>query len=241
MHRRRRNVGTNERWLSLLGGAGALFAGLRRRGPGGLALAGLGAALLYRGGSGYCPANAALGRDTTRLGEGDLLRFGAADASAVMRASVTINREADALYAYWADFTQLPTFMRHIREVSPAGEGRWLWRAELPVLGEVRWQAELTAAEPGQRLAWRSIEGSEIESEGELDLRAQPAERGTDVQVELRYRLRGALGGLAARLGRALGEEVLREDLRRFKQIMETGELSRASESPAARPPQRLQ
>lgn len=240
---RGRNVGTNERRLSLLGGAAATLAGLSRGGLGGLTLAGLGAALLYRGGTGRCPINSRIGRNTARPDDPGLFETGRARAQegAVMRASAAINRETGDLYSFWHDFSRMPEFMRYIQQVSPRGENRWHWVAELPMAGRIEWDAEITADEPNRRIAWRSVEGSDIETEGEVNFRRHPEGRGSDVHVEMRYRLASGMSNLAARLARSMSEQLLREDLRRFKQIMEAGEIARSGATTEAMSSQRLQ
>ncbi|NLO78717.1 MAG: DUF2892 domain-containing protein [Xanthomonadaceae bacterium] len=221
-----RNVGDNERRLSLLGGALASILGLRRGGPLGMLMAGLGAVFMYRGATGHCALYQRLGRSTATPHDKGLL--GRASGAALrLRASVTINRDRGEVYAYWRDFSNLVRFMRFIEEVRPAPDGRSHWVAEVPMAGRLEWESEITADEPDQRIAWRSVEGSEIETSGEVRFRSSPY--GTEVEVEMSYQPPGTAGAIAARLARSLTQAMLREDLRRFKRLMESGELPSAA------------
>lgn len=222
----RRNVGDNERRLSLAGGALASLLGLRRGGLLGTLMAGLGAVLMYRGATGHCAMYQRLGRSTASPADKGL--FGSStSAPPRLRAAVTINRDRGEIYSYWRDFSNLARFMRYIEEVRPAPEGRSHWVAEVPMAGRLEWESEVTADEPDQRIAWRSVEGSEIETTGEVRFRSSPY--GTEVEVEMTYQPPGAAGAVAARLARALTQSMLREDLRRFKRLMESGEIPSAA------------
>lgn len=218
---RRRNVGDLERRLSLAGGIASAVFGVRRGGLLGLLLAGLGAMLMYRGGSGHCGLYQRLGISSARPSDKGL--FGtSSSAPPSLRASVTLNLDRDQVYNYWRDFSNLARFMRYIEEVRPSGERTFHWIADVPMAGQLEWDAELTADEPGERLAWRSVEGSEIETEGEVRFRSSPY--GTEVDVEMSYQLPSTAGAVASRLVRSLTQSMLREDLRRFKRLLETGE-----------------
>lgn len=140
--------------------------------------------------------------------------------------SIVINAAPEELYRFWHDFENLPRFMRHLESVSITGEGRSHWVAKAPAGTSVEWDAEITEDRPNELIAWRSLEGADVDNSGSVRFERAPGGRGTVVHVELDYRPPGgALGALVARL---LGEEPegqLQADLRRFKQVMETGEV----------------
>jgi uncharacterized membrane protein len=207
------NVGESERWASLAGGAVLALLGMRRGGALGLLLGGAGAALVYRGASGHCPVYQQLGiNSATEAGR-----------PVHLRTVVTVNRDPQSLYAFWRDFTRLPLVMRILAEVSPERDGRSHWVAKAPRL---EWDSEVTADVPGERIAWRSLEGSQVDSRGEVRFRAAPQGRGTEVELELQYRPPGGAAGAAvARFLSGASEQVLKEDLRRFKRLMESGEI----------------
>lgn len=223
-----RNVGDTERRLSVGGGALAALAGLRRGGLPGLLMTGLGAALLYRGTTGHCPINQRIGRNTASPTDKGLLgRAGRQPAR--LHAAVTIDRPAMDLYNHWRDFSNLAHFMRYIEEVRTPTRDRSHWVAELPAAGRIEWDAEVTADVSGERIAWRSVEDSEIETDGEVRFRSTA--HGTEVEVDMSYRLPGPGGGIAAKLASSVSESMLREDLRRFKRLMESGEIPTAAMS----------
>lgn len=223
----RRNVGDMERRLSLAGGAVSALLGLRRGGLMGLIMTGLGAMLMYRGGTGHCAMYERMGVSTSRSSDKGL--FGRSSSSSPrLHASVTINRDRSEVYGYWRDFSNLARFMRYIEEVRPTGEKTSHWTADVPMAGQLEWNAEVTADVPDDRIAWRSVEGSEVETRGEVRFRSSP--HGTEVEVEMSYQLPGGTAGaVASKLARSLTQAMLREDLRRFKRLMEAGETPTAA------------
>ncbi len=149
--------------------------------------------------------------------------------------SVTINRPRDELYAFWRKFENLPLFMRNIRSVQVLEGGRSHWIVEAPAGKTVEWDSEITAEEPGQRIAWRSLEGASVRNSGQVEFRDSPDGRGTVVTVTLTYDPPlGSLGQLIAKLFQKEPKIQARQDLRRFKQLMETGEIATAQPPDAA-------
>ncbi len=138
---------------------------------------------------------------------------------------ITVNRPAEELYRFWHDFENLPRFMDHLESVQATGDGRSHWKAKAPAGQSVEWDAEVIEDHPNELIAWRSLDGTGVNNAGSVRFNAAPGDRGTEVRVELRYDPPGgALGGAVARLfGEEPGQQV-RDDLRRFKQVVETGE-----------------
>jgi uncharacterized membrane protein len=150
-----------------------------------------------------------------------------------LKATITVRRDADALYAFWRDFERFPSFMAHLEEVRSSGPDRSHWTARGPLGMTAEWDADVTEDVQGERISWRSAEGSKIENSGTVRFVAAPADQGTEVHVELRYAIPG--GAIGATLARLFGEEPamqVKDDLRRFKQIVETGEVARSDGSP---------
>jgi uncharacterized membrane protein len=147
--------------------------------------------------------------------------------------AITIRASADDLYEQWRDFERLPSFMYHLESVTVGASGRSHWVAKAPAGSEVEWDAEVTEDVPGQRIAWRSVEGSTVENAGSVELRPAPGDRGTEVHVSLTYSPPGgAVGALVARVfGEEPGQQIS-DDLRRFKQLIETGEIARSDGAP---------
>ena len=144
--------------------------------------------------------------------------------------TVTIMRSPEDLYARWRDLARLPEVMAHLESVTPIDGRRSRWVARGPAGTRIEWEAEITADEPGRLIAWRSVEASDIENAGSVRFTPAPGGRGTEVKVLLSYELSaGRLGETAATLIGESGDQDGREDLRRFKQLMETGEVVAAA------------
>ncbi len=150
-----------------------------------------------------------------------------------IEATITVRRDPTECYAFWRDFERFPTFMAHLEDVS-AGSGTLShWKARGPIGMKVAWDAEMTDDVPGERITWRSVEGSRIENSGTVRFVPAPAGQGTEVHVELRYA--PPAGAVGATIAKLFGEEPtiqIKDDLRRFKQIVETGEVVRSDGSP---------
>ncbi|MDO4264247.1 MAG: SRPBCC family protein [Deinococcus sp.] len=204
--------GSERTALGVLGGA-LMISGLGQSGFSRLVLLGLGGGLGYMAARGRNPLATAL-----KVDQGD-------QGNVQVREATTIGKPVDEIYAQWRDLTNLPRIMSHLERVEVLDGRRSRWTAKAPApLNEVSWEAEITADEPGRRLAWRSLPGSSIENSGEVLFRAAPGDRGTEVIVRLTYRPPGgSFGAVAARM---LGEEPaqqMRDDLMRFKREQELG------------------
>lgn len=151
-----------------------------------------------------------------------------------LHASVTVNRPPEEVYGYWRDLERLPTFMLHLRSVTETGDGRSRWEANAPLRRSVSWEAQLTGDEPGRRISWRSLPGSKVDNAGTVHFAAAPGDRGTEVAVVLHYDVPGGRAGrLVAKLLGEEPEQQVRDDLRRFKQVMETGRVVRSDGLPS--------
>jgi uncharacterized membrane protein len=150
--------------------------------------------------------------------------------------TLTVDRPAEQLYQAWRDFEKLPRFMNHLESVRVIDEKRSHWVAKGPAGSKVEWDAEISEEIPNERIAWRSVAGQKVEHNGGVAFEPAPGGRGTVVRVELHYRpAGGALGVQIARLfGEAPGKQIA-VDLRRFKQLMETGEIARTEGQAAGR------
>lgn len=222
-----RNVNDNERRLSMVGGAASLLAALRVGGLPGMALGGLGATLLYRGATGHCPLYARLGKSTARASD----KAAVTDA-VYLRASITIDKDPAAIYDFWREQTNLPRFMKHIQEIRPydGDRTRTHWVAKLPTGQTVEWDSHITADVPNERIAWSAVEHADVPNQGEVRFAPAPGGRGTEVRVEMVYQPPGgAAGAIAGRYVNGLTESMVREDLRRLKQVIESGEVATAA------------
>lgn len=227
------NVGRTERWLSIVGGSALAAYGLRRREvPGGTAAL-AGAALLYRGATGHCSVYEALGLNragghgTGAIADQDSnTRHKLGGSRGVpVEESVTVNRPVAEVYRFWRDFENLPKFMQHLEEVAVREEGVSHWVARGPAGMKVEWDARIINDVPDKIIAWQSLVGSTVATAGSVSFHESAG--GTRVRVHLQYN--PPAGKLGAAVARLFGEEPalqIREDLGRFKQLMETGAIS---------------
>jgi uncharacterized membrane protein len=149
--------------------------------------------------------------------------------------SVTIGRPRSEVYEEWRDFTRFPRFMENVESVEKLDGKRSRWTIKAPAGTTVTLVTEITDEKPGEGIAWKSTEDSEIATTGELLLKDAPGDRGTHVSLVQTYDPPGgAIGKLAAKLFQREPEIQARRDLRRFKQLMETGEVT-TNASPSAR------
>jgi uncharacterized membrane protein len=149
-------------------------------------------------------------------------------------AAITVNRPRSEAYRHWRDLEHLPEFMAHLRSVSTEASGRSHWEATGPAGSTVRWNAEIVEDREDEVISWRSVEGADVENTGSVLFSDAAGGRGTEVVVDLRYRPAGGRAG--AVVAKLLGEEPnqqLRDDLRRFKQVVEIGEVVRSEGSPS--------
>ena len=137
-----------------------------------------------------------------------------------------VNRPPEEVYTFWRDFQNLPRFMRHLEAVQDLGNGRSRWRAKGPAGTQVEWEATIIADEPGSVITWRSLEGSDVDNAGAVRFESAPGGRGTIVKVNIQYNpIGGVLGAAVAKLFGEEPEQQLDDDLRRFKQVLEVGEV----------------
>ncbi|MEU3188178.1 SRPBCC family protein [Streptomyces sp. NPDC006923] len=156
-------------------------------------------------------------------------------------AAVTVNRPRNEVYRYWHAFENLPDFMSHLEAVRADGDGHSHWVARAPVKKRVEWDAEVVLDRPGELIAWHSLTGAQVDNAGSVSFRDAPGGQGTEVRVELDFAPPGGKAGAA--VARLLGEhpeQQMRDDLRRFKQVMEVGEVVRSEGSPEGTRTRRL-
>jgi uncharacterized membrane protein len=218
------NVGQTERLISAVAGAGMVAYGLARRGVGGFILAGIGGGIFLRGVTGHCSTYAALGIDTSDSPAPEPEQY--FEHGIHVAQAMTINRSPQECYDFWKNFSNLPRFMRHLERVDVKDEKSSHWVAKGPAGYEVEWDAEIINDEPYALIAWRSLSGSDVDNAGSVRFVPGPDDRGTEVKVVLDYiPPAGRVGAAIAWLFGRNPDFQIREDLRRFKQIMEAGEI----------------
>lgn len=155
---------------------------------------------------------------------------GAPDGRRVTTAITVLSPPAE-VYAFWRDVERLPRFMHHLESVRSTGERRSHWTAKAPLGRTVEWDAEIVEDRPGELIAWRAVAG--MGNAGTVRFKAAPGDRGTEIELDMTYAPPGGAAGAA--LARLLGEaprQQARDDLRRFKQVIEAGEVVRSEGSP---------
>jgi uncharacterized membrane protein len=222
------NVAGAERWASALGGAAlAAYAikQLKDRSPAGPALAAAGTVLMYRGATGHCPMYAAAGINTSHDGTQTKAALGGSRGVHVEEA-FTINRRPEDLYAFWRRFEQLPSFMTHLISVTQLDQRRSHWVAKAPAGRKVEWDAEIVNEVPNELIGWRTLDHADVVSAGSVRFKPAPGGRGTEMRVRLQYEPpAGKIGATIAWLFGHEPSQTIQEDLRRFKQLMEAGEI----------------
>lgn len=163
------------------------------------------------------------------------VRLGRRSSAPPLRAAtaITIRRSPEDVYGYWRDFTNFPSFMHHLESVEELDAQRSRWVAKAPAGRTVSWDAEITREEPNELLAWRSLKGATVANRGEVRFTRAPKGQGTEIFVELHYA--PPAGRLGAAIAGVFGEhpnQQLADDLRRLKQVLETGEVVRSDAIP---------
>ncbi|WP_285018741.1 SRPBCC family protein [Novosphingobium sp. fls2-241-R2A-195] len=147
--------------------------------------------------------------------------------------TVTINRPRAELYAYWRDFARLPTFMDNVERVDVLSPTRSHWVVKAPGGRTVEWDALVTEEKEGELIAWASTEDADVPNSGRIEFR-DAGDRGTIVTATIVYDPpAGVVGRLIAKMFQREPAIQARRDLRRFKQLMETGEVATSSRTRA--------
>jgi len=220
------NVGPIER---IVAGSAAIGLGLwsifgRRK----IVIPGLigAAALAVRAASGYCPIYQALGINNTRRRGEAAQPEDYFDRSIHVDVAYTIDRPAEQLYAFWRNFENLPKFMRHLQSVHCTGGRTSHWVACGPAGFTVEWDAEIINEEPNALISWRSLANADVDNAGSVRFVPARSGRGTEVRVVLDYiPPAGRLGFAVAKLFGEEPRQQITEDLWRFKELMEAGEI----------------
>lgn len=203
------NINNKERVLSLLGGTWLLFRALSGRKNVAQALAA--GYLVFRGTTGYCPLYLSLDMDTTTP---------ASDIH--VKSTVIVDRPRAMVYATWRKLSNLPCFLKHLKSVTEVDDKHSLWTAKIPGgVGTIAWKSEIILEVTNEYIAWKSLEGSQVENMGEVVFRDAGHDR-TTIDVEIGYRApAGNVGEMVGNLLNPLLEKTLQEDIDGFKTYIE--------------------
>lgn len=227
------NVGDKERLASgLLGGALVLLA-IRQRSWLTKPLAIMGGSLVGRGLSGKCAVYKQLGI-SSKDGHHLALPGGLFNRTVKVQKTVTVKATPAEVYAFWRNFDNLPRFTQNLTSVAETQPGLTHWVARGPNDLSLEWDARIHEDTENERISWTTTEDSPVQHNGSVSFRKDPAGRGTQIKVVLRYDIpAGVIGqSLAKMLGDEPGQQ-LDADLRRLKMFLETGEVARTDGQPA--------
>ncbi|MGI8470060.1 MAG: SRPBCC family protein [Pyrinomonadaceae bacterium] len=219
------NIGANERIASTVGGGALIAYGLMRRDKAGIILSLLGSGLAFRGATGHCSVYDALDIDTSygQRDEKSPYQNSWLSSPVHVTKTVTINKSPAEIYGFWRNFENLPQFMTHLESVKKIDDKRSQWKAKAPFGASVEWTAEVTSDHENERIGWKSIENSDIPNSGVVEF-LPTSDRGTEVKVMLTYAPpAGKIGAMVAKIFGEEPEKQVAEDLRRLKQLMESG------------------
>lgn len=216
-----------ERWGAIGGGVVLALYGLTRRSLVGIVPIAAGGALIAHGIAANVPLSERITRTTARWRPAG---------SVSLAQSVTIGKPASGVYQLWHDFENLPRFMRNLQSVTMMGGNRSHWVALAGTAAPVEWDAETTEDVPNKRIAWRSLPGSAVQTQGVVRFVPAPGDRGTEVHVEITYAGPGGpLSKPVAALLVALTAQQVKNDVLRLKEVMETGEVATTEGQPQGR------
>ena len=194
----------------------------RRRGAswstlGAVALAG--APLVYRGATGHWPVPQSVSEKASDALAGEPIET-----------AVTIGKPREELYAFWRQLENLPRFMKNLEQVTDLGNGRSHWVGKSALGLKAEWDAEIVDEQEGRRISWQSLPGSQVHNAGTVWFDDSPNGRGTVVRVSME--IGGAIGQVVGKVLGGATQQQVTEDLKRFRELMETGEVATTDGQP---------
>jgi uncharacterized membrane protein len=228
------NVGPTERVISGVAAAAVAIVGVRKRRLRPLLLP-IAGSLFSRAVTGRCAVNRAIGRNSAQGSRVSPVASVRRGEGIKVERRVVVNRPVEEVYRFWRNFENLPRFMDHLESVTVLDETRSHWVAKAPAGTRVEWDASIHNEIENEVIAWRSLEGADINHAGSVHF-TPAGQGGAEVRVVLSYEPPAGKVGVA--LAKLLGEEPsqqVEDDLRRFKQVMEATEAQTNSRHPAAR------
>jgi uncharacterized membrane protein len=148
--------------------------------------------------------------------------------------SVTVGKSANELYAFWRDLSHLTLFCKYLTSVQTLDPEGSRWTIDGPAGKTLSWEAVIVADRPNELIGWRSLEGSEFMNTGSVRFQKAPGDRGTELHLSLAYT--PPAGPLGQALAKFTGKDptwLLKTQLLRFKQLMETGEIATTDGQPS--------
>jgi uncharacterized membrane protein len=222
------NISSGEQKLSVIAGGLLTLSALRHSPKSALTLLALGGTLLYRGLTGHCPLYQRLGISPQE---------GFASRAIEIDESLTINKPRAEVYGFWQNLENLPKFMHHLISVTRTGDNTTHWIARAPRdFTTVEWDAETLEQRTNEVIAWRSLPDADIHNTGRVEFADAAGGRGTQLRVRILYQPpAGPLGAAAAGLLNPVLSSMIKQELRRLRSLLETGEIATTEGQPSGR------
>jgi len=221
------SIGDFERWASLFSATALVAYGLSRRNVPGTMLALAATPIAYRGLAGEWPR---IGNSPHAASDTRVALTG--DRGIHVRESVRISKPVAEVYRFWRNLENLPRFMQHLERVTDLGNRRTHWVACGPAGVRVEWDAETINEVENKVIGWRSLPGADVVSAGSVNFDTARNGESTQISVHLQYAPpAGQAGKLVAMLFGREPSQTIREDMRRLKQLLEAGEIAKATTS----------
>lgn len=232
-----KNISEAERIASVVGGGALVAWGLARKKWDGLAFAGLGAALLYRGTTGHCDFYQMIGVNTAkRRGRNVSVPY---ELGIRVDREIVVHKPPQEVYRFWRNLENLPKFMKNVESVREIDNKHSVWVVRGPAGSVVEWKADIINEKENELIGWRSLSGSEIANAGSVQFKPEDGGAATLIKIELQYEPPGGtIGAAFAKIAGSDPSKQIRDDLARLKQLLETGKSS-GSESGAAAAPKK--
>ncbi|HYF38570.1 MAG TPA: SRPBCC family protein [Gemmatimonadales bacterium] len=202
----------------LVGVAGGLLLaqGMRSRGIVRKSLSAVGVGLLTRAISNTPPK--------------ELVNLGSGARGIEVEKTIRVGAPVQQVWELWSNFENFPRFMTHLREVRKVDEGRSHWVAAGPAGIPVEWDAIVTDWVPQQFIGWSSVEGSTIETTGQVRFRPTSTDS-TEIDIRMEYSPpAGAAGHAIASLLGTDPKRAMDDDLVRLKSLLEDGKTRAAGQ-----------
>ena len=172
-----------------------------------------------------------ISRAVTNLPAGRLLGTNGGRRALDIQKTIVVSAPIEQVWELWSNFEHFPRFMSHLREVRRVSTNRSHWVAAGPAGVPVEWDAVITEWEPRESIAWKSVEGSTVETAGRVRFQSL-ADGNTEIDVQLSYNPpAGALGHTVASLFGVDPKRAMDEDMVRLKSLLEEGK-TRADKEP---------
>jgi uncharacterized membrane protein len=227
------NVGAAERLASMAVGGLLVTWALRKRSPATMAAGLVGSGLIYRGASGHCNLYGVLGVNTAAAKvSGEQISSTAPE----IHRSMTIDRSPEELLAFWSNPENLAQIMAHFAEITAEGNNVTRWKVRGPMGQMFEWTSQQTVEEDGRKLSWQSLPGGTIVTRGHVTFQPRRENTGTEVHLWVQFEPPlGAVGEGLANMLQKFPRAIAGKALRRFKSLVETGEIPTLEHNPSAR------